>query len=519
MLGLHEKVIWFNDECKHALQEKQDAFRTFSENQNETNRKCYREKQRNLRKLISSNEAKVNKDLLRQLSTDKDRWKFINEQRNSARPSVSIDSRRNSFGDVLTGPMQIAELLNYKFSKLGKNLSRSRSTPPKFREIEHEQVFNCFGFHSFAVREVTDELLRLRKDKPRGPSPIPPWALIDSAHIVAPVLTLIFNKAIMQCKFPKALKLADITPVHKKGDPQDPMNYRPISVTPILSNLFEKLLFRQLSKYLNDNNVLSQTQFGFRKSRSTKDNLLYFTDCVRQNMEANKSVFCAALDLSKSFDSICHHRLQSKLVSIGFDNFSCALINDFFTDRLQRVELCGINSNWISVKQGVPQGTILGPVLFLIYVKEMRDLRITSKIVQYADDTLVFTSNVYPQMAKQELEHSLENLVRFIEYNNFQVNPKKTEFISFSKPSLAKRTELMTLDLCNKKIEPSHRIKYLGVHLDKHLKYDIQVKHSLKKMATSSKTLAQVRGSLPKERRLLLYRSLIISQLEYPILL
>ena len=367
----------------------------------------------------------MNKDLLRQLSTDKDRWNFINEQTNSARPSMSNDSPRNSFGDVLTGPMQIAELLNYKFSKLGEYLGRSRSAPPNFKETEHEQDSNCFGFRSFAVREVTDELLRLRKDKPRGPSPIPPWALIDSAHIVATVLTLIFNNAIMQCKFPKALKLADITPVHKKGDPQDPMNYRPISVTPALSKLFEKLLFRQLSKYLNDNNVLSQTQFGFRKSRSTKDALLYFTECVRQNMEANESVFVAALDVSRAFDSICHHRLQSKLVSIGFDNFSCALIHDFLTDRLQRVKVSGISLNWISVKQGVPQGTILGPVLFLIYVNEMRDLRITSKIIQYADDTLIFTSNVYPQMAKQDLEHSLENLVHFFEYNHLQVNPKK----------------------------------------------------------------------------------------------
>ena len=348
----------------------------------------------------------MNKDLLRQLSTDKDRWKFINEQRNSARPSVSNDSLRNSFGEVLTGPMQIAELLNYKFSKLGEYLGRSRSAPPNFRETELEQDFNCFAFCSFAVREVTNELLRLRKDKPRGPSPIPPWALVDSAHIVAPVLTLIFNNAIMQCKFPKALKLADITPVHIKGNPQEPMNYRPISVTPTLLKLFGKLLFRQLSNYLNDNNVLSHTQFGFRKSRSTKDALLYITKFVRQNMEANESVFCAALELSKAFDSICHHRLQSKLVSIGFDNFSCALIHDFLTDRLQRVKLSGISSNWISVKQGVPQGTILGPVLFLIYVNEMRDLRITSKIVQYADDTLVFTSNVYPQMAKQELSNT-----------------------------------------------------------------------------------------------------------------
>ena len=279
-----------------------------------------------------------------------------------------IDSLRNSFGDVLTGPMQIAELLNYKFSKLGEYLGRSKSAPPNFRETEHEQVFNCFGFRSFAVREVTDELLPLRKNKPRGPSPIPPWALIESAHIVAPVLTLISNNAIMQCKFLKALKLADITPVHKKGDPQNPMNYRLISVTPTLSKLFEKLLFRQLSKYLNDNNVLSQTQFGFRKSRSTKNTLLYFTGCVRQNMEANESVFCAALDLSKAFVSICHNRLQSKLISIGFDNFSSALIHNFLLDRLQRVKLSGISSNWISVKQGVPQGTILGPILCFIYV-------------------------------------------------------------------------------------------------------------------------------------------------------
>ena len=257
------------------------------------------------------------------------------------------------------------------------------------------------------------------------------------------------------------------------------MNYRPISVTPTVSKLFEKELFRQLSEYLNDNNVLSQTQFGSGKSRSTKDALLYFTECVRQNMEANESVVCAALDLSKAFDSICHHRLQSKLVSIDFDNFSCALIHDFLTDRLQRVKLSGIISNWISIKQGVPQGTMLCPVSFLIYVNEMRDLRFTSKIVQYADGSLVFTSNVYPQMAGTRTQ--LRKFSPFFEYNHLQVNPKKTEFITFSKPSLAKRTELMTLDLFNEKIEPSHSIKHLGVHLDKHLKYDIQVNHTLEK--------------------------------------
>ena len=120
-------------------------------------------------------------------------------------------------------------------------------------------------------------------------------------------------------------------------------------------------------------------------------------------------------------------------------------------------------------------------------------------------------------MAKQELEHSSENLVLLFEYNHLQVNPKKTELITFSKPSFAKRTELMTLDLCNEKFEPSHSIKYLGVHLDKHLKNDIQMKHTLEKMATSIKSLAQTRGSLPKDTRLLLYRSLVISQLEYPI--
>ena len=150
----------------------------------------------------------MNEDLLRQLSTDKDRWKLINEQRNSARPSVSIDSIRNSFADVLTGPMQIAELLNYEFSKFGEYLGRNSSAPPNLRETEHEQDFNCFGFCSFAVREVTDELLRLRKDKPRGPSPIPPWALIDSAHIVALALTLWYLYLIY---FSKTVKIPHTT--------------------------------------------------------------------------------------------------------------------------------------------------------------------------------------------------------------------------------------------------------------------------------------------------------------------
>ena len=305
-------------------------------------------------------------------------------------------------------------------------------------------------------------------------------------------------------------------PIYKKGDCENPINYRPISITPALAKLFEKVLHEQISEYLSQQKLLSNTQFGFRSRFSTTDALLYATENIRNKIN-DKEVVCAAfLDLSKAFDSISHDILLEKLNALNFDSNAVSMINSFLSHRIQKVILPSCTSDWIELYQGVPQGTVLGPLLFNIYVNSLHtciDNKCT--VVQYADDTMVFTSNKKIESAVESLELNVNSICDFFEKHQLTLNADKTEFITFqtaNKNNEYKNTNLIVKDEI---IRSSNTIKYLGVYLDQNLTYQEEVKHILRKMACGIKTLYSIRDYFPEKVRLLLLNALVISHLHY----
>ena len=168
------------------------------------------------------------------------------------------------------------------------------------------------------------------------------------------------------------MKHALVTPIYKKGDGEDPCNYRPISITPALSKIFEKVLRKQMNEYLEENRSLRETQFGFRKRFSTTDALRYATETTRKNLDDVENVAAAFLDLSKAFDSISHEILLNKLKQYNFDLMSISMIRSFLSERYQKVTLPNCHSDWVKLYQGVPRGTVLGLLLFNIYVNDMQ---------------------------------------------------------------------------------------------------------------------------------------------------
>ena len=226
--------------------------------------------------------------------------------------------------------------MNYRFSTLGKfqgpqhPLQTSGTGNPKQK---------TFSFHYVTEKECHDAIRELGRNKPIGPSNIPAWAIKDSSSVIVPQLNFLVNYCIKLSCFPNELKRAHVVPLYKKDDPEEPNNYRPISITPCLSKIVETILRDQNCQYLHDNNLLSKNQYGFRNKYSTIDSLLFYTEFIRNETDINNFVTAAFLDLSKAFDSINYDILDIKLGNLDFDESSKNLLRSFVTNRRQSVVL------------------------------------------------------------------------------------------------------------------------------------------------------------------------------------
>ena len=187
------------------------------------------------------------------------------------------------------------------------------------------------------------------------------------------------------------LKRAVITPIFKKDDIFDPLNYRPISITTPFSKSLEKCQYKQITAHPESRGILTPLQFGFRSKDSAQDAILYFIETIQHEIEIRNIVNAVLLDLSKAFDSLSHQILLKKLQSLQFSPSATQIVESFLTGRLQQVILNGVLSEWIELTQGVPQGTVIGPLFFNLYVNELPELiSKPAHIRQYADDCLVF---------------------------------------------------------------------------------------------------------------------------------
>ena len=350
---------------------------------------------------------------------------------------------------VVTSDLSIATVLKNFFVSIGRKLAEkfpdlSSSNQP---EDNPKATGSRFSFQLISESFVRDAIKSLKPNKAIGLDKISARLLKDSGHTIVPSLTSLFNLSLQTRTFPSVWKNARVIPLYKKGDKQDPSNYTPISVLPTLNKILENAVHTQFYGYLTENNLISSKQFGFRLQSSTATASAQFIDQLLFGMD---NVF---LDLTKAFDTVNHSILSRKLFRFGVDDTAQNWFDSFLSNRNQ-VTCCGrAQSDPDIVSVGVAQGSILGPLLFIIYMNDLPNLLESCCVTLYADDTALYFSSKLISEIETKMNSDLRQVCDWLKLNQLTLNIKKSQFMLIGSNSRLRRIDSIVISADGKQLE------------------------------------------------------------------
>ena len=327
-------------------------------------------------------------------------------------------------------------------------------------------------------------------------------------------LTHVFNLSLTQGVFPNELKVARVVPLFKSGNAMIFSNYRPVSVLPVFSKILERLMYSRLLSFVTKYEILYSYQFGFRSNHSPNLALLLLVDKISDALEKGDYVLGLFLDFSKAFDTVNHQILFQKLEFYGVRGPALTLFKNYLCNREQYVEYNGVQSRKMCIKCGVPQGSILGPLLFLIYINDLA--RVSKKIFSllFADDSNMFLLGKNPNDLIKSMNDEITHVVDWLRVNKLSLNLKKTHFIIFRKQrSKISLTEDLIID--GVKIDVKECTKFLGVMIDKCLTFKNHISYIKGKVSRGLGILYKCKRYFNQETLLMLYNSFIYPYLNY----
>ena len=388
----------------------------------------------------------------------------------------------------------------------------------RYPEKKALRTKSTFKFANVSTVFVENELRKLKRNKAAGSDYLPPNLLKDCASVIGPPITYIINLSLYKSTVPNLWKVAKLCPVFKAGNADLVENYRPISVLPVLSKIMERAVHQQLYRYLESNNLLNDCQFGYRKKRSTKLATTLFCDMIRKYVDQGYMVGGLFLDLSKAFDTIGHSVLLEKLMLYGICGPELSWFTDYLFNRSQHVELNNVISETRNITSGVPQGSILGPLLFITFFNDLKDNLNHCKIIQYADDTVIFFADKNAKIIEDTLNMELHQIGRYCEQNELLLNLKKgkTEVMLFgSSQRLSRHGKTLNIMHNNTRINFVTEYVYLGNLIDNHLTLSSNFDRAYKKACGRLRLLSTVRRNLTTDTAHLIYKTMILPILTY----
>ena len=379
---------------------------------------------------------------------------------------------------------------------------------PSILMIKEKMDHSIFSFNITCLTEVVKEVNALNINKSNPQNSISASHIKQYIDICGEVLLEIINKSIINSEFEDAMKLADITPVNKNADVTNKSNYRPISGLPSLSKLFEKIIQSQISVYIEK--FLSPFLCGYRKGYNVQHALVTLIEKWRISLDKGGFAGGILMDLSKAFDTLNHDLLIAKLSAYGFDKTSLKLIKSYLTNRWQRTKINNSYSSWTEIMHGVPQGSILGPLLFNIYLNDLLFLPLDTSLCNYADDNTLYACDISLNNLIDKLESSASLVLNWFKYNYMKPNDSKCHLLVSGN-----KEEVIVAKIGEAIIIESHEVKLLGTKIDRELNFNSHMTTVCKKAGKKINALARLCKILPLQKRRILMNAFFMSQFSF----
>ena len=403
----------------------------------------------------------------------------------------------------------IADKFNKYFTNIGNDLAklipRGVKDPLSYIPQSNSQTMYVAPVQSCEVIKIIQTL----KNSSAGHDNIHSSILKKTYNLYLEPLTHVLNLSLTQGFFPNSMKIAHVVPLYKSGDPAIISNYRPVSILPLFSKILERLMYNRLLNFIDSHNILYKYQFGFREGYSTNMALVILVDKILEAIDSGEIVIGVFLDFSKAFDTVNHTILLDKLYKYGIRGVAYNWFIDYLKERKQYVCFDNVNSNHQSVNCGVPQGSILGPLLFLLYINDIVQVSDVLLPIIYADDTNVFLKGNSVNETITKMNHELSNVVDWLNCKKLSLNVAKTQYIIFR----SSRRKIINHDkilINNTEISCVSHTKFIGVEIDEKLSWQFHINMIRNKISKGIGILCKARKSLPNYSLITLYYSMIL---------
>ena len=407
--------------------------------------------------------------------------------------------------------------MNDFFLSVGRKLSHGLDSPVCPSAFLGNSNADSIFLTPVSECEILKLISGLKDGKAPGIDGIRPRLIKYISHILAPILMHIFNNVFTSGIYPDALKIAKVIPLFKKGDHSLPENYRPISLLPCIDKILESVIEKRMRLFLNKHDIIYKFQFGFREGHSTCHALLEVVDNIRSHLDNGNNVLGLYLDLQKAFDTVDHAILLKKLLHYGIRGKAFNILSNYLCNRKQCTFVNNTYSHYANITTGVPQGSVLGPLLFLIYVNDIQNAAPSVSTRLFADDTNVFLANKDCTKLIEMVTETLSQLKIWFESNKLTLHIGKTTFTIFHARKQCNHTCDESFYFNSTRIRKSPFTKYLGLIIDENLTWKQHVNELRNSLLKYIGIFYHISYILPANTAIQIYFSFIYSRLSYAI--